>query len=80
MAQFKSPNGSIIVSAYEYVPCEVGISGIDPVTGAPEYDGSGSVMDWNKQEPFRQNGMRLYIDAHGIVWRFDHLTQIEADE
>jgi hypothetical protein len=81
LAQFVSPKGVSIVGTYEKVPAAAGIIDIDPKTGVPEYDGSGSTLFWDDQKQVvNYAGKRLYLDEDGNAWPFDQLKRVENEE
>lgn len=70
-----SPTGKQIVGTAEKVLATAWISGIDPETQEPEYEG-GTKIYWDTQETLERDGKTLFVCEDGEEWTFDQLVVV----
>lgn len=80
MTNYRAPNGLTINGVLERTPCSVGIESISDDGSEVEYDGNGSTMYWDHQEPVKRGGSLVFLDEDGGEWTFDQLTKIKGDK
>lgn len=70
---FVSPTGHPIVGTVALILATARISGIDPQTGEPVYEG-GIDINWDTQARLRRKGSNLFVCTAGRNWTFDQLV------
>lgn len=80
MPNYKSPTGSPIVGVLESCPCQAFIEDISEDGRTVTYGTTGSVMDWDSQQPIIRDGSLVFIDENGAEWPFDQLVKQEGVE
>lgn len=78
MARYQSPTGAEIVGTSDQL-LATDITGIDPETGEPEYEGSTEIH-WDTQVTLTRDRKRLFIDDSGEEWTFDELEMIDEED
>ena len=76
MTIWKAPNGLEITATLEKLIGTCGISDISD-EGMPDYDGTGTTVDWDSQETATKDGKLIFLDSAGNEWTFDQLTKHE---
>lgn len=79
MARYISPNGSEILGTLERMSDRAEITGIDPKTGEPDYEGTTEIF-YDDQETVMRGGKIVFLDESGDEWTFDQLTLAEDDD
>lgn len=70
---FLSPNGCAIIGTSEAVWVTLLISGIDPETAEPKYNGETEIH-WDTQETLERDGEIIFVCSEGKEWTFDQLV------
>ncbi len=78
MNTFFSPNGDRILGTSEKLLATALISGVDPETVAPIYEG-GTEVHWDTQTTLQRHGKALFICESGNEWTFDQLVPQSFD-
>lgn len=73
---YQSPNGDLIVGTAETLSATALISGINPETGEPTYEG-GTEIDWDAQQTTTLNGKTIFVCEVGKRWTFDQLQRAD---
>lgn len=76
---FVSPTGCPIVGTVALVLATARISGIDPQSGEPVYEG-GIEINWDTRAILRRKGNILFVCTAGGNWTFDQLVSSPISE
>jgi hypothetical protein len=77
--EYVSPTGSLIVGTLERLAGKALLSGINPETGEPNYDGETEIF-WDDQCTVYRGNKMVFLDENGAEWTFDQLVPSPSPE